>query len=115
MSTTQVQVELGQKVQERAKLSVALTAKKRLRPIPKGTSATRFSIPHHPMDGFKFSDCSGEYSVPAVSGAMGFEKDRAFPSRDQFARSLEDYTCLKHRLVEPDDLLDKQRRWRFNR
>ena len=54
MSTTQVQVELGQKVQERAKLSVALTAKKRLRPIPKGTSATRFSIPHHPMDGSNF-------------------------------------------------------------
>ena len=104
MNATQEQAELGLMVQERRDVKSRLACtKNKLNRYRKTLEQTAFSM--ESMDGFRFSDDSDEFSVLSVPGAMGFEKDLAFPARDELAQALKDWIYLQNQLAELNKLL----------
>ena len=105
MNATQEQAELGLMVQERREVKNRLVCNEnKQNRYRKALEQTAFSMGEM-GGGFRFSDNSDEFSVLSVPGAMGFEKDLAFPSRDEIAQVLKEGIILQKRLVELNKLL----------
>lgn len=93
-------------VQERREIKNSLVCtKNKLERYKTTLEQASFSI--RDTDGFSFSDNSDEFTVLSVPGAMGLEKDRPFPSREELAQTLKDWRHLQRRLAELDELLSQ--------